>query len=174
MDYLLREPRFYVGIIVGMLLLFLKQHFEKKRKDKTAFDSAYTVTKMLTAMRNNEPIDLEVFFPKAGKGRDNTTPGYRAWQGMAFWLAIKYANYEYSKEINDFYRLAKICFGDSTAFTKLKSLDQLLNYSTKYLLNKNGNPYRDREEKDNAALYEMVHLAVDSYDPQVYERSRKC
>jgi len=174
-DFLLnsyKEPYFYIGIVVCYFAVLLNRLRKEDRKKQETFSLCSAADKLINAVTNNERIALENFFPWTVGRKDDTTVGYAAWKALAYWLAAKYSNYEFSGQaVTDFWNTASACFGESAAFIKMQALDEIINRSTKYYAD-DGRPIQRKEDRDTTELFKMVDLIVDSFAPEVYEWGR--
>lgn len=171
MEYLLKHPVFWAGVIAALVGKLVIESFLRVFRPSNSWNGA-TVESLVKKMKGGASIDLDKEFPPEGR-KDKTTAGYRAWRTMAYWLAATYADYRYAGEtVTDFWNLVRYCFGEGAAYSKMRALDEIINRSTKYYT-KDGRPYDRIQDQDRTELYKMVGLITDSFAPEVYERERK-
>lgn len=175
MEYLLKHPIFWIGVVVGMVLAIVIWTYKSCRKDNFRGSYIYNgklkTEKMLEAMREGKSILLDEYF--SSKNKKQPPVGYCAWKSFAFWLASKYADCQFTDNVKaEFWKLIEVCFGTGAAYIKMQALDELINRSTNYYLN-GGRAYRSYEKRDLSRLYEMVDMIIDSFAPEVYEQCRR-
>ena len=172
MDYykLLQSPDFYLGILVGLALAIWWYFHERSNLCGRAKTATRWGQHLIDTLKKGKEINLDAIYP----GRKQIgLSGLLAWEALAFWRATKYAEYAVWEDEVEFWEVAEICFGDSVAFIKLQALDEILNSSTRYLVKPDGSLFDKHDNPDLTKLYKMVASIVDSYEPDVYERSRK-
>lgn len=159
---------FYLGAAVSGILVFLWCFFRSKRlvaKRASMINDAKIIDDLLDRLHKGEGINLEAVFPCDSTKGVYETPRYRAWRCFAYWIAHKYARFEYSVETKtEVLRLAAICFGDeSMSYSKLCATEELLNRSTKYYLGEKAERLRDFVPIEYPKkLYDLVDLIIDS------------
>lgn len=172
---ILSEPIFWIGVVFGLFFSVIFSVLEQNRKFsmnlRMANDGRIRVDNMLNTVRSGHGIDLETYYPQPKNGKGQKPVGYLAWRDLSFWLASIYADHKYlDSPVDEFWNLSKMIFGDNCAYIKLEALNETINRSTAYLLpnSNNGRTKDDCRKK----LFEMVWMIIESYDADVYERSR--
>lgn len=171
LEFYLTHPVFWVGVVAGAFLLFFIYFAYPHVFEKTLYHvSRSHVDELIERMHRGEKIDVSVEFAPPKKDKEPKPARYYAWRCFAYWIADQCASYQYSpKKAADILLLGKVCFGEKgVAYTKLVAMEEILNRSTKYYLDKNRNLYRKKEDGDFSKLYQMVDIIVESTYPDIY------
>lgn len=173
---LLENPKFILGVIAGLIFSFFFWHFMREQEANNMISFAHAskerVNKMLGSVRRGEKLDLSCYCKQPRFSKVKRSVGYLAWRDLALWLACVYDEYAYrDSPIDEYFSLARMIFGKSCAYAKLEALNEILNYSTAYILPGWSNQEKKKEIcKKN--LFKMVFMIIDSYSDEVYESDR--
>lgn len=159
---------FYLGAAVCGIVIYLLSFYQRERKrTKRAaiIKNTEIIDELMELMHQGAYFNIETVFPSQKTKKKIETSRYRAWRSFAYWMAYKYAHFEYSSKTKaEILRLAALCFGEgSMSYSKLCALEEILNRSTKYYLGEESEHLRDLKPVEHPErLYDMVDMIVDS------------
>ena len=161
------QPYFYVGVVFCWFLsIFVRTWKEGNKRERRRYqiNEAKIIDELLAQADLGEKLSVETIFALPERVKNPEPPRYRAWKCLVYWMAAKYATYDYGIEtLQATHRLAKMLFGErSMTYSKFLAVEEVLDRSTKYFLDKRQGLYQNRATEDFVELFDMVDLMIDS------------